>query len=143
MITSKNGIALIKKFEGFRSKVYKDIAGKNTIGYGHLILPNENLVSITEFQAEELLKKDLGIAEQAVNRLIVVTINQNQFDALVSFAFNLGVRSLQMSTLRKLLNMSEYKNASKEFLKWCKSKGKVIDGLYKRRVEEMNLFLKE
>lgn len=143
MKTSLIGINLIKKFEGFSAKVYLDSANLPTIGYGHLIKKGEKFTTITEEQAVEILKKDLNIAERAVNRLINVPLNQYQFNALVSFTFNLGSGSLQRSTLRAKLNRGQYVQASDEFLKWVYAGGRKLKGLIRRRKEERLMFLSE
>lgn len=104
MKTSKKGIELIKKHEGLRLEAYQCAANKWTIGYGHVILSGENLKIITKQQAEELLMKDLSIAEKCVNENVKVEISQNQFDALVSFVFNVGCGAFKSSTMLKALN---------------------------------------
>lgn len=104
MKISKAGIQLIKEFEGYSPIPYKDVAGLNTIGYGHLIKKGELFSRVTAEQAEELLLKDLATAEKGVNTLIIVKLTQNQYDALVSFTYNVGVGALRDSTLRKYLN---------------------------------------
>ncbi len=149
MLISKNGLNLIKKFEGFSSKPYLCPANVPTIGYGNTFYEDGTKVTlqdnpITEERANELLEfianKNFG---RFVNITVKVPLNQNQFDALVSFAYNLGNGSLQQSTLLKKLNDSDYIGASEEFLKWNKSGGKVLSGLTKRRSAEQELFLSE
>lgn len=140
--TGAQGIALVKEFEGLKLKSYKDVVGKWTIGYGHLILPGEVFTTpITEKQAEDILRKDLKVAEDAVNKLVKVPLTQNQFDALVSFTFNLGAGNLQSSTLLKMLNASNYAGAAQQFLRWNKAGGKEVAGLTRRRQAESKLFL--
>lgn len=139
MKTSSNGIELIKKYEGFRANAYKCPAGKWTIGYGHTRTASIGQ-TITEIDAEELLKSDLGVSEWAVNHYVKVPLNQNQFDALVSFVFNVGYGNFKKSTLLKLLNQGNYEVARKEFYKWRKGGGKVLPGLVKRRAAEAELF---
>lgn len=141
--TGAGGLALIKSFEGLRLEKYKDAVGKWTIGYGHLILPNENFSHpITEAEAEALLRTDLLMTERGVRKAVTVDLNQNQFDALVAFTFNLGAGNLQSSTLLKLLNQGEYAQAADQFLRWNKAGGKVLAGLTRRREAERALFLK-
>jgi lysozyme len=116
-------IKLLKKFEqgpngGFASRVYQCSGGKNTIGYGHVILPHETFDVITEKEAEELLKKDIKIAEEAINKYVVVPLTQNRFDALISFVFNIGVKAFKKSTLLKKLNQSLYDEIDEELAKW-------------------------
>ena len=142
MITSQNGIERIKSFESFQAKAYTCPAGKLTIGYGHVILPDEDLghVTVTERGAEDLLKEDLEGAEQAVNRANL-KIDQDQFDALVSFVFNVGVGAFQGSTLLKRIRVGDMQGAADEFLKWNHGGGKVLAGLTRRREVERQLFL--
>ena len=143
MKLSENGTKLIKKYEGCRLKAYKCPRGVWTIGYGHTnnVRPDD---VITQDEAEELFKQDVKVFENAINRLIKVKLNQNQFDALVSFTFNLGYgdRGLGGSTLLRLLNNSDYIGASKQFSRWVYSGDRVLEGLIKRRNEEKELFLK-
>ena len=141
MKTSKTGINLIKQFEGTVLKVYKDAVGKDTIGIGHLIKSGESYTTITQQQAEDLLAKDLVQFEVGVTKAVKVTLNQNQFDALVSFSFNLGLGNLNSSTLLKKLNAGDYQGASLEFERWNKAGGKVLAGLTRRRLAEKELFL--
>lgn len=141
MKISKQGIELIKKYEGLRLKAYKCPSNIWTIGYGH----TKNVVKgmhITGKQAESFLKDDLKVFEEAVNSYVKVELNQNQFDALVSFSFNCGTGSLKKSTLLKKLNNKNYEEAANEFLRWNKSNGIMLEGLVKRRKEERELFLK-
>ena len=139
-ITEK-GIELIKHFEGFYDKPYYCPAGYKTIGFGHLITGNENFSQITEGEATDLLLMDVIKAENSVIRLIRVPLEDNQFNALVSFCFNLGGGSLQSSTLRSKINRGEYKEASNEFPRWCWAGGRKLKGLLLRRLAEKTLFL--
>lgn len=138
---SQDGIKLIKQFEGYPSRRYLDSAGKPTIGYGHLIKTNENLYEITEQEAERLLRKDVERAEKAVSQLVKAPLVQSQYDALVSFTYNLGEGSLKQSTLLKKLNYGDYKGAASEFDKWVYAGGKKIKGLENRRKKEKKVFL--
>ncbi|MDD6387620.1 MAG: lysozyme [Bacilli bacterium] len=141
MKTSNVGIELIKKYEGCVLKAYKCPSGVWTIGYGHTNGVKSGM-QITKAQALNYLKQDLSIYEKAVTNYVKVPLNQNQFDALVSFSFNCGTGALKTSTLLQKLNSSDYNGAANEFLKWNKSNGKVLNGLVKRREEEKELFLK-
>ena len=150
MKTSTRGRGLIIEFEGLRLTKYQDVAGLWTIGVGHLIKPGENFDSgVTRSAALALLTKDLQEVEDAVNTLVLVRVNQNQFDALVSFTFNVGkdidadtiAEGLGDSTLLKKLNAKDYTGAAKEFPKWNKAGGKVVAGLTRRRLAEMALFM--
>lgn len=140
MRTSQKGIDLIKKFEGCRLEAYKCPAGIWTIGYGHTKGVKDGQI-ITQEQAEEFLREDLRIFEQAVESCVKVPLSQNQFDALVSFCYNCGSGALKTSTLLRLLNEGKYKDASEQFLRWNKAGGKVLVGLTRRREEEREMFL--
>lgn len=142
MQISDKGLALIREFEGCVLHVYNDTAGKPTIGIGHLIRPGEDFSGgITEAQAIDLLRKDVSLAVLAVNAYVKVPINQNQFDALCSFTYNLGAGSLRGSTLLALLNAGKMDDAANEFPKWARAGGQVSSGLLRRRQAERSLFL--
>ena len=144
--TSKKGIDLIKKYEGFRSKPYLCPAKVATIGYGATYYPNGVKVklsdpAIDEKHASLLLEAMLVPYEKAVDSFCRDDINQNQFDALVSFAYNLGNGALKGSTLLKKVNANPNDIAiKKEFLKWRFAGGKELKGLVNRRTEEANLY---
>ena len=146
MNTSQTGVNLIKGFEGKRLVAYDDGVGVWTIGYGTIKYPNGIRVkkgdTCTELQAETYLKSDLVKFENAINRLVKVPLNQNQFDALASFTYNLGETNLSKSTLLRKLNAKDYKGAADQFLVWNKAGGRVLTGLVRRREAERNLFLK-
>jgi lysozyme len=135
------GLTLVKHFESFSAIPYVCPAGHRTIGYGHVIGPNENFDTITPEMGEHLLQMDLNIAESDVVRLIEVDLSDNQFSALVSFVFNIGGAALQRSTLRKRLNQRDYTGAAEEFPKWCYAGGVKLAGLLRRRIAEQKLFL--
>jgi|TARA_E500000318_G_C3478931_1_gene179640 lysozyme len=141
MNISQNGIDLIKEFEGCRLEPYLCAANVLTIGYGHTKDVVENM-SITEDTAESLLKDDLRVFEDDVTRLVEVPLLQNQFDALVSWTFNLGAGNLKTSTMLKVLNAGEYKNVPEQMKRWNKASGKVLEGLTRRREAEALLFEK-
>ena len=147
MKISKKGIDLIKHYEGLRLKAYVCSAGVLTIGYGTTIYPNGNFVKLTDTctkeQAETYLKNDLKRFESAVNRLVGLPINQNQFDALVCFTYNVGVGNLQSSTLLKMINLNKFEEASLQFERWNKAGGKELKGLTLRRLSEKKLFLEK
>ena len=140
MRTSQKGIDLIKKFEGCRLEAYKCPAGVWTIGYGHT-KGVQNGQKITQAQAEEFLREDLKIYEQAVEACVKVPLSQNQFDALVSFCYNCGSGALKTSTLLRLLNEGKYSEAGEQCLRWNTAGGKVLAGLTRRREEEREIFL--
>ncbi len=136
---SQQGINLIKQFEGLRLQAYQDSGDVWTIGYGHTETAKPGM-TIDEEKAEQLLKQDLERFEQAVRENVTVPINQNQFDALVSFSFNVGVNALKNSTLLEKLNQGDYDAAKAEFNKWVNAGGRKLDGLVRRRTQEANLF---
>ena len=147
MKISQNGLNLIKEFEGLSLKPYLDVVNIPTIGWGNTYYPDGKKVTmndkpIDELKANEILEyianKDFA---SFVSKVVKVPLNQNQFDALVSFAYNVGNGSLQNSTLLKKLNSGDYQGASNEFLRWNKAGGKVLNGLTKRREKERALFL--
>lgn len=151
MQTSQKGIDLIKRFEGLETEAYQDIAGVWTIGYGHsersevFNFEIHDGVTITEDQAEDILKRDLRTYETIVTALVQKPINQHQFDALVSLSYNIGVTALKTSTALKRLNMGDYEGAADAITWFNKS---TIDGvltpvrgLTRRRAAEKLLFL--
>lgn len=157
MKISKAGIDLIKHFEGVRLKPYKCPAQLWTIGVGHVMYPDQHHLSIdgrrhfplkpehkrsfTEAEVNELLRNDLYRFESGVERLCGRSLPQCQFDALVSFAFNLGLGTLQRSTLRSKLTRGDIKGAADQFLRFSMAGGKVLPGLQRRRVAERSLLL--
>lgn len=145
MQTSDKGIALIKQFEGCKLTAYQDSVGVWTIGYGWTQpvdgKPIRAGMTIKQETAERLLKTGLVSYESDVSRLVKVSLTQGQFDALVSFTYNLGARSLSTSTLLRKLNAGDYAGATDEFLLWNKAGGKVLNGLTRRREAEQALFL--
>lgn len=146
MNISKTGLDLIKQFEGLRLTAYDDGVGVWTIGYGTIKYPNGTRVKrgnkITQAQADEYMANDVSVFERAVNRLVKVPLTQNQYDALVSFTYNLGETNLSTSTLLRKLNAKDYKGAAEQFERWNKAGGKVMKGLTRRRIAEKELFLK-
>ena len=145
MRASANCIAIIKKFEGFSATPYKDMAGVWTIGFGSTIYENGAYVTakdrpIDETRAAAIMSVRLIDFEHAVNRYVNVMLNQNQFDALVDFCYNLGAKSLLNSTLLVKLNRQDYAGAAIEFMKWVYANGKKQHGLIARRLAERNLF---
>ena len=142
MNISKKGIDLIKRFEGCRLKAYKCPAGVWTIGYGHTnnVRPDD---IITQTDADELLNNDFKVHEENVKRVVKIALTQNQFDALVSFEYNVGYGAFANSTLLKLLNAGNYNGASKQFERWVYAGDRVLEGLVKRRKAERELFLSD
>lgn len=139
--TSESGIDLIKGFEGFLPGPYQDVAGVWTNGYGHTHGVTQDTPPVTEEEATINLGNDLFDAEYAVNLYVNVPLTDNQFDALVSFTFNLGGGALEHSTLLKKLNSRDYAGAAEEFGKWVYAGGKVSNGLIARRAKEREVFL--
>ena len=155
MKMSANGLEKLKEWEGQVLHVYRDAAGLKTIGIGHLLTEAEKKTGyiniagqqvefahgITERQALGLLAQDVAPAESAVNKAVDVPINQNQFDALVSFAFNVGTNGMRSSTAIAMLNAGKTEQVVPWLAKWNKAGGKVCDGLVVRRRNEIALFL--
>lgn len=142
MKLSVEGLQMLKRFEGFRPLPYKDVAGYPTIGYGHLIKEKENFnEGITEDEAGLLLADDVRWAERAVEELVKVEMTQHEFDALVSFVFNIGRTNFAGSTLLRVLNEGRRAAAAEEFYKWRKAGGRVVPGLENRRRAESRVFL--
>jgi len=138
---TQDGIDLIKRFEGFSPIVYFCPAGYPTIGYGHVVKKGENFsAGITQDEAEELLCTDAQIAEQAVLRLITVPLTDGQFDALVSFTYNLGSGALQRSTLRRVINRQHHNEVPNQLMRWVWAGGRKLRGLTRRRTAEGNAY---
>ena len=147
MKLSDNGLSLIKEFEGLSLNPYLDVVKIPTIGWGNTYYPDGKKVTlndkpISEIEATELLsyvsQKDFG---DKILQLVKVPLNQNQFDALVSICYNIGMGNFSKSTLLKKINQGDFKGASLEFEKWNKSGGIVLAGLVKRRLKEKVLFI--
>ena len=143
---STAGINLICSFEGLRLNAYDDGVGVWTIGFGTTIYPNGIKVkrgdTYTTEQAKAYMTHDLKKFESAVNSVVTMSINQNQFDALVSLAYNIGTNAFKNSTLVKKLNAGDIRGAAAQFNVWNKGGGKVMQGLVNRRAKEKSLFLK-
>ncbi|MEM6413205.1 MAG: lysozyme [Pseudomonadota bacterium] len=145
MKISANGIALIKRFEGLELRAYQDIAGVWTIGYGHTGDAAFAGNTIDGEMAEALLKEDVSVYEQGIIKHVKVYLNQNQFDALCSWSFNLGVGALRRSTALKRLNVGDYTGAAHALTWYNKARmnGKLVEitGLVRRRAAEFDLFM--
>lgn len=139
MNTSETGLALISEFEGCRLEAYQDSVGIWTVGYGHIAGVKEGDIC-TQEEADEWLRTDVGTAERCVNNSVRVTLSQGQFDALVSFVFNLGCAALRNSTLLRKLNDGDDDGAAQQFMHWNHAGGQVVAGLTRRRQAEMELF---
>ena len=155
MQTSEHGLQLLKQWEGFKLQLYKDSAGLPTIGVGHLLkkdelasgriviggVPVEFEDGLGEEQVTLLLQQDLHPAENAVNSGVKVVLDQNQFDALVSFTFNSGAQAFADSTLLKMLNQGSYDAVPDQLRRWVRAGGKIVQGLVNRRENEIKLWL--
>lgn len=133
-------LQLVTNFEGLRLKAYQDSVGVWTIGYGHTGGDVSPGMTITEDEADALLMDDVERFEDFVNRLVNVPVTQWQFDALVSFCFNLGQGNLSSSTLLKKLNAKDYEGAAQEFNEWVYAGGEKLRGLVRRRKAESLMF---
>lgn len=147
MRISDDGLRLIKEFEGFRSRAYIDPVGIPTIGYGATYYPASGArvrmsdAPITEAQASQLLRFMLQRYEDAIARYAQVPLTQGQFDALVAWAYNVGLEAARASTLMRLLNGGDYSGAAEQFARWNKAGGRELPGLTRRRAAERALFL--
>lgn len=141
MRASKNAIDLIKQFEGCRLEAYQDSGGVWTVGWGSTGPGITERTVISQGVADGMLKSDVAVVSEAVGRLVGISCNQNMFDSLVSFAYNVGVNALKGSTLLKLLLAGHKEKAADEFLKWNHVNGQVVAGLTSRREAERKLFL--
>ena len=139
MEISQEGLSLIKKFEGCELEAYKCAAGVWTIGYGSTNDVKEGM-EISQERADILLLEDVEVFEKAVNELVEVPLEQNQFDSLISWTFNLGPTNLKNSTLLKVLNNKNYDEVPTQIKRWNKAGGKVLQGLIRRREAEALLF---
>ena len=140
MTPSQSCIDLIKQFEGCVLMAYADIGGILTIGYGHTGSDVVAELEISQDDALNLLSQDLDRTAEGVSQLLTIDVNQNQFDALCDFAYNLGVSALAGSTLLRKLNAGDIAGAGSEFPKWDHDRGVVVTGLLKRRLAEQTLF---
>jgi lysozyme len=157
MEMSDHGCSLLTQWEGFRNTEYKDAAGLPTIGVGHLLTPaecsagcvaiNGDSVScsggLTDSQVQDLLKQDLKRFEEAVTECVAVPIAQNQFDALVSFCFNVGIDDFKKSSLLKALNAGNFADVPDELRRWTSAGGQRVEGLVNRRENEIKLWFGE
>lgn len=143
MRINNKGLQLIKDFEGCRLKVYKDAVGFNTVGWGHLVLPEDNLQYndiITQEKADKLLTKDLELFEKGVAKLLKVQVTKNQFAAMVSLAFNIGLQAFAKSSVLRYFNTGYPVLAGQRILLFNKAGGKVLNGLTRRREAEKKLY---
>jgi lysozyme len=141
MAYSDSGLAVTKYFESCRLTAYQDVVGVWTIGWGHTGPEVHEGLVWTQLQADLALIGDMMTAQQAVNRLVDITLTQNEFNALVDFVFNVGETNFKDSTLLTKLNESDIPGAASEFDRWDHAAGKVVQGLLNRREAETKEFL--
>ena len=139
MKISSNGIELIKVFEGLELEAYKCAAGVWTIGYGHIKGVHEGM-NITEDTANKMLMEELVEYENYIDQAVTVPLAQCQYDAMVSWVYNLGNGNLTSSTLLKVLNSGDYDGVPAQMMRWNKAGGKVLEGLTRRRQAEADMF---
>ena len=143
---SENGYAIIRDAEGFRSTAYLDTGGVWTIGFGTIKYPNGTSVkkgdTCTKNEAEQWLKNDCVWVDACLDKNVKVNLNQNQFDALASFVYNVGETAFVKSTMLTLINQNSWTSAASQFDRWVFDNGKRIQGLVNRRTKEKSLFLK-
>jgi len=146
MKMTKQGLDLVKDFEGFRAKAYRCPAGVWTIGYGHTSMAGKPDVKpgmvISKAEGERILMNDLRVYEAGVRSAIKVNLTPNQYSACVSLCYNIGVGAFRRSSVARFCNRSQWKNAADAFALWNKAGGRVLPGLVRRRAAEASLFLK-
>lgn len=139
------GLALLKSFEGWSGRAYQDSVGVWTIGYGHTSMAGPPTVkrgmTITKAEGEAILKRDLKKYEQAVSDAVRVDLNQEQFDALVSFTYNVGPGNWRKSSVLRMVNAGRFDAVPARLMLWNKAGGKVLRGLTRRRAAEGELFM--
>lgn len=142
-----SGLEIIKHFEGLRTTAYQDSVGVWTIGYGHTSMAGPPTVyqgmTITEAEAESILKQDLEVFERGVSDGLTISTNSDQFSAMVSFTFNVGIGAYQDSTLLRKHNAGDFSGAADEFLRWVYAGGEILPGLERRRNAERALYLSQ
>ena len=143
---SEKGYAIIREFEGFKAEAYLDTGGVWTIGFGTIKYPNGQRVkkgdTCTREQADQWLKNDCKWVDACLDKNVKVNLNQNQFDALASFVYNIGETAFVKSTMLTLINQNSFALAASQFDRWVFDNGKRIQGLVNRRTKEKSLFLK-
>jgi lysozyme len=141
--TSQTGIDLIKNFEKYSPTNYLCQAKKPTIGYGHVIKKGESFSWIDKKTAEDMLRKDVKIAESFVEDNVKIALTQSQYDALTSFVYNIGGTAFKNSTLLTKINSGDYSGAAEQFDRWVFVGGEKSNGLIRRRAAEKELFLRK
>ena len=144
MKISQQGIDLIKRFEGFRSRPYQDSVGVWTIGYGSTRGVTANMQEITEAEGERMLRGAVAVDEKHLALFLPTTLAQDQYDAICSFVYNLGVAAFRNSTLFRVIAATPGDSAriTAEFGRWVYAGGKKLDGLVARRAAEAELYCK-
>lgn len=142
MNISEKGLQLLKHYEGCELNAYRCSADVLTIGYGHTKGVTEDMV-ITQEEADQMLQDEMPEYESYINDMVTVDLNQDQFDAMVCWVYNLGSGNLASSTLLKVLNEGDYEAVPEQMKRWNKAGGKVLNGLIKRRDSEAKLFCSE
>ena len=143
MPVSHRLLEMVKRWEGFRTKAYKDASGKWTVGYGFTAIGGKPVgpgTTITLKEADALLVQELERVQQAVQRMVQVPLRPHELDALTSLAYNVGLDNLRRSTLLKKLNAGDRRGAALEFSRWVYAGGEILLGLVRRRAEEALLF---
>jgi lysozyme len=154
MKMSENGLRLLAQWEGFRRAAYDDVAGYKTIGVGHLLTAEEMASGILKINRESvkwrdcltddevlvLLAQDITPREDVINDCVAVSLEQCQFDALVSFVFNIGDGAFKKSTLLRLINQETFSLVPEQFMRWNKAGGRIVAGLNNRRMNEVKLW---
>lgn len=144
MQLSKNGLKLLHNNEACRLKAYLDSGGVPTIGWGSTRMFGKPVVmgmTCTQQEADDQAAMDVKSTEDAINKFVIVPLTQNQFDALVDFAYNVGTYAFSKSTLLRKLNSGDYAGAADQFMRWIYDNGNEVDGLKNRRLREKTLFL--
>jgi lysozyme len=144
MQVNENGLALIRKFEGFRARAYRDAVGVWTIGYGHTSMAGAPQVKagliISRDKAAQILAKDVVMFATGVAELVKSELNDNQFSALVSFAYNVGLGNFRKSSVLSAVNREDFEAVPRRLALWSRAGGRVLPGLVKRRAAEAALF---
>jgi lysozyme len=147
MQVNENGLTLIRKFEGFRARAYRDAVGVWTIGYGHTSRAGPPQVKaglvVTRARAAQILAKDVAMFAEGVAGLVTAVLNDNQFSALVSFAYNVGLGNFRKSSVLSAVNREDFEAVPRRLALWSRAGGRVLPGLVRRRAAEAALFATE
>lgn len=147
MQMNEEGLALIRQFEGFRAEAYRDAVGVWTIGFGHTSMAGQPAVTrgmtVNQAEAETILARDVARFAEALRMLIAVGLSDNQFSALVSFAYNVGIGNVRASSVLRAVNALDFETVPRRLQLWTKAGGRVLPGLVRRRAAEAALFASE